>query len=132
MRFGSSKKLSRRSKTAADNDAGHRITEIFIQDFFSAFGCLLFKISHFNFSDQLRTFKGKELIKTAELHTGPVQIRRPDIPFCPGRGNKAFQMKCSFKIPGRYHERTSESILKSLKTDSITSIAYHTTKSGNI
>ena len=81
MVSGRFKKFRRGSQVPADNDAGDRITEIGFKDLPAALGRLLFKISHLCLPDQLRPFEGEKLIETAELHSGTVQVRRPDIPF---------------------------------------------------
>ena len=81
MRCGSREQIVRRRQATADHEAGNRITEITLEDFFSHIYLLLFQISHLNFANDLRTFKSEELIEAAELHPRPVEVRRPDIPF---------------------------------------------------
>ena len=107
MRRSRFEQFGRRGQAPADNHARNRIAEILVQDFLSFSRLLFLQIRHFGFSDQLRTFKSEKLVKPAELDTGPVQVGRPDIPFFPGRGDKAVQTKRGFKILCRYHGTTS-------------------------
>ena len=112
MRSGDREQIGGWRKVPADDQAGHRIAEIPFEDLFPHLLRLFLQIRHLDFSDHLGTLKRKEFIKTAELHAGTVQIRRPDIPFRSGGRNQRFQLQRSFKIPDRDQKDTSVSILK--------------------
>ena len=125
MRPGRGNELRRGSQAPADNNAGNRITEVFFQDFLPGFRRLFFQVSHFHLTDELRALKGEKLIKSAELHAGPVQIGRTDIPFRPGRRTQAFQVQGSFKIPGRNHESTSVRICHNENPNTLSVNDFH-------
>ena len=59
---------------------------------------LLFQICHFGFSNYLRAFICKIFIKTTELHSRTIQIRRFKIPRIVLRGNKTLQFQIRLEI----------------------------------
>ena len=90
---GDLQQLLGRGHAPAADDAGQVVAHVAPQHLFPHGGFDGFQIGHLHLADDLRPLGGEELIKAAELHSGPVQVGDVDVHFLPGGLRQRFQIQ---------------------------------------